>query len=144
MFRVSQYFLLINIRRDALRIFCIFCWGSFAFFHVMFLCLITFVFTVCSLFSLDFFRLFSLQFPFDSFLVWSWVSCLVVTWTLAVRPISSFSKILELDFPVYATQLYQGREAACQYNWNYINKRSEKYMRKHQVEFRLFVLRTTF
>ena len=30
-------------------------------------------------------------------------------------------------------QLYQGREAACQYNWDYINRRREKYMRIQQV-----------
>ena len=34
--------------------------------------------------------------------------------------------------------------AAFQYNGNYINKQSDKYMTKHQVEFHLFVLPTTF
>ena len=42
------------------------------------------------------------------------------------------------------SQLYQGREAACQYNCNYINKRSEKYMRKHKVESRLLCYEPLF
>ena len=68
------------------------------------------------------------------------------------RP-SSFRKIVNLWCQVSFVSVASPKHfshnpnytrAAYQHNWKYRNKQREKYMRKHQVEFCLFVLWTTF